>query len=141
MRRRLFTGIATVAIERGYRRPRNRGAPGPTEGDGAMVRLYVFAPDARQAAREFREALASARYKPLEVSKVQPNGSHRPWPLDEKYVSSADFVRARVSAEVVFGRFVGYENTEPESGANDEERGHTAVPIERRGRAPRQGPP
>jgi hypothetical protein len=33
------------------------------------------------------------------------------------------------------------ESTEPEGGANDEERGHIAAPIERHRRAPRHGSP
>jgi hypothetical protein len=113
MRRRLFTGIANLAIAGEFRRPKNPGAPRPTEGDGALVRLYVFARSSEEAERSFRVALTSARYTTLEVSKVQPNGSNRPWPLDERYICSADFVRSRISGEVVFGRFTGYENTEP----------------------------
>jgi hypothetical protein len=110
MRRRLFTGIATLAFEPGYRRPKNPGAPTQTEGDGAVVRIYGFARTVQDATRMFREALAAARYKTVALSNVRPNGSHKPWPLDEDYLCPADFRRARISGDTVFGRFTGYEN-------------------------------
>ena len=113
MRRRLFTGCADLAVERGFQKPQNRGCPKPIGGDGALVRMYAFARSKLEATEIFANALAVAHYKVLQISEVEPNGSNKLWPMDDKFATPQDISRARSTGQVVFGWFIGYANTEP----------------------------
>lgn len=112
MRRRLFTGNADLAIARGFTRPRNRGCSKPLTGDGAFVRLYVYARSAREARTHFQTFLTERRYKVHEVFKVAPNGSNKPSPMDDMFITPEDISDARATGRVVPGWFIGYIDVE-----------------------------
>lgn len=74
MRKRLYTLGADIGYGRGYRRPPLLNGV-PHTGDGAFVRLYVFAATSLEARQHAEERLRRDRYRVLELSGVQPNGS------------------------------------------------------------------
>lgn len=115
MRRRLYTGCADLAVARGFRKPRNRGFPKAIEGDGAFVRMYVYARSESEALLHFSEALSASNFKVLGIFDVAPNGSNKPWPMDDMFISREAVVLARQKGQVMYGWFIGYSNTEPGS--------------------------
>src|SRR5204863_2440282 len=78
-----------------------------------LVRMYVFAKSKREATSQLSESLSAAGYKVVRISDVGPNGSNKPWPMDNMFITSQDITRARRTGEVVCGWFIGYTNTEP----------------------------
>ena len=92
-----------MAVERGFQTPRNRGRRKSIDGDGTFVGMYVFARSDREAVGHFSEALRNAHYKVLQISDVSPNGSNKPWPMDDMFITSQDIATARRTGEVVFG--------------------------------------
>ena len=109
MRKRLYTLAADIGCGRGYRRPPLlNGAP--HTGDGAGVRLYVFAATPREARERAEEQLRRDRYRVLELSGVEPNGSNKVWPMDDLRIGSADVARARETGEVLYGWVIPYHD-------------------------------
>ena len=107
MRRRLYTLAADIGCGRGYRRlPLLNGAP--HTGDGAFVRLYVFARSPRETRLRAQEKLRRDRYRVLKLTGVEPNGSNKVWPMDDLRIGSADIDRARETGEVLYGWVIPY---------------------------------
>ena len=111
MRRRFFTGCADLAILSGFTRPQNHGCRNPLDGDGAFVRLYTFSRSTHEAQTRFMDYLTEHQYKVLELTEVAPNGSNKPWPMDDMFLMEEDIVKARQNGSVVLGWFMGYANT------------------------------
>ena len=112
MRNRLYTLAADTGCGRGYRRmPLLDGSA--HKGDGAFVRLYVFARSSHEARLRAQEQLHRDRYRLIELTDVKPNGSNKIWPMDDMRIGSADVARARQTGEILYGLVIPYRNNAP----------------------------
>jgi hypothetical protein len=72
--------------------------------------MYVFARSPREARLRASEQLRRDRYRVLELSGVEPNGSNKVWPMDDLRIGSADVARARHTGEVLYGWVIPYDD-------------------------------
>jgi hypothetical protein len=109
MRKRLYTVGADIGCGRGYRRPPLLNGE-PHTGDGAFIRLYVFACSSDEARQRAEEQLRRDRYRVLELIGVEPNGSNKVGPMDNLRLGSTDVARARETGEVLYGWVISYDD-------------------------------